>query len=233
MPCTVQHCTLYSTVLYCSKLSRRLVALTIPNIIELHSSKSLQSLIRLHFRVTDKEFPKHDDITSSKGPVHTSTSSALYPPSCPPLGVEDPSHAEVDGGEDSLSCTLLGGVGRQLHGEEARVAHLQNRRELDKHEHLTSNCRVYNTKPGKGMKKCSRVVECVLLRSCVLHTIQHFPLTKHNLVCQYTSFKCYIGGRVTGRLSSLVFRRSSFMFTLQKAFGGRRDRPQANRTNPL
>lgn len=37
----------------------------------------------------------------------------------------------------------------------------------------------------------------------------------------------------TGRLSSLMLLRSSFMLTLQYAFGGRRERPQANRTKPL
>lgn len=38
---------------------------------------------------------------------------------------------------------------------------------------------------------------------------------------------------LTGRFSSLVLRLCSFMLTLQKALGGSRDLPQANRTKPL
>lgn len=51
----------------------------------------------------------------------------LYPTSSSPLGIEDSSHAEVDGSEDPFTRTLFGAVGGQLHGEEARVAHLQKR----------------------------------------------------------------------------------------------------------
>lgn len=42
----------------------------------------------------------------------------------PNLGVEDPSHAKVYSGEEAFSHSLLGGVRRQLDGEEACVAYL-------------------------------------------------------------------------------------------------------------
>lgn len=82
------------------------------------------------------------------------------PKSCSPLGVEDSSHAEVDGSENPLTRTLLGGVGRQLHREEARVAHLHTT-SMSK----TLNYRVYKKKSSRGAKKCSQMYFVQILRN--------------------------------------------------------------------